>query len=370
MTIATVADIVAALEVRFPRVRAAEWDRVGLLVGDPAQVVDSVLVGLDPTREAVELAVRRGAQVLVTHHPAFLGTLSSLTPSGPPQDVAFLAASRGVALVSAHTNLDRDESAQRLLPDLLGVEDVSVLEDEPVPMSVVTTFAPAEAIPALEHALADAGAGRVGDYTGCRFTVSGVGAYRAPEGSSPLVGEPGETTVVDEVRLETVCARNAVTSVIAAVRVAHPYEEPLITACECVTARNRAALGAVGTLGDSISLAALAERAHEVFGSTSRVWGDADRAVTRVATSTGSGRSLIDSVLRARADVFVTGELGYHDSLRALSSGLAVLELGHDVSEWPMVDILCDIVASVPGIEDHMIHRIGADPAWWTTRGS
>ena len=111
MSPVTVRDIEHAVANRFPLERAEEWDRCGLLAGDPDARVSGVVLALDPTVEVIERAFGLGANVVVTHHPAFLSPPQRLTPGGGSADVVFAALSKGVALINAHTNLDRDEQS-------------------------------------------------------------------------------------------------------------------------------------------------------------------------------------------------------------------------------------------------------------------
>jgi dinuclear metal center YbgI/SA1388 family protein len=119
--VTTVADLCAHLDATIPFAWAAPWDRVGLLVGDPDSVVTRVLVSLDPTHAALERASRAGANVLVTHHPAFLESLEAVVAAPGSAGVAFDAARRGIALIACHTNLDRSPQGADALPAALGL---------------------------------------------------------------------------------------------------------------------------------------------------------------------------------------------------------------------------------------------------------
>lgn len=109
----------------FPRDQAEEWDRPGLLVGNPTDEVEGVLCALDPTPEAIDEAAARGLNVLVTHHPAFVDAPASFSPEA--RDTSFAgsavwhAAHAGVSLVAMHTNLDRSAAALELNAELLGL---------------------------------------------------------------------------------------------------------------------------------------------------------------------------------------------------------------------------------------------------------
>jgi hypothetical protein len=85
---------------------------------------------------------------------------------------------------------------------------------------------PREALDQVRSALFDAGAGRIGGYEHCSWYAAGTGTFLAGEGTEPTVGERGREQRVSELRLETVFPEERQEEVIAALRRAHPYEEP------------------------------------------------------------------------------------------------------------------------------------------------
>ena len=87
-------------------------------------------------------------------------------------------------------------------------------------------FVPREALDRVRSALFDAGAGRIGEYEHCSWYVAGTGTFLGSDRSSPTVGERGKEQRVSELRLETVYPEELHDEVIAAMRAAHPYEEP------------------------------------------------------------------------------------------------------------------------------------------------
>ncbi len=118
---------------------------------------------------------------------------------------------------------------------------------------------------------------------------------------------------------------------------------------------------------ESTTLLALANRVGARLGVTPRVWGAPDLPVSRVAVGNGSVRSLIPAARAAGADVLLGGEVRYHDALDAAGSGLAIIEAGHDATEWPMVAVLARIVRSVVG--DDAVIEEPASIGWWTAKG-
>lgn len=94
------------------------------------------------------------------------------------------------------------------------------------PNRKLVVFVPLDALETVREALFQAGAGKIGDYTRCSFFTEGTGTFLPGEGSSPAIGVPGREERVAEARLETVYPADRHDEVIAALRRAHPYEEP------------------------------------------------------------------------------------------------------------------------------------------------
>ena len=89
----------------------------------------------------------------------------------------------------------------------------------------IVTFVPTTHADAVRKALGDAGAGVIGDYTYCSYSVLGTGRYTSADTSKPFIGTPGQHEQVQEERIEVVCDRIKAKSAIAAMRQVHPYEE-------------------------------------------------------------------------------------------------------------------------------------------------
>lgn len=362
---ATVGDLVSAVDRRWPLAWAFPWDHVGLAVGDPAAEITGVFCTLDPTPRALDAARGRGCNVLLTHHPAFMDPLTTLVPRDGMPGMAFAAASAGVALVNAHTNLDRAPEGADALPLAAGLVPGEPLERGSVPVAHVLTYAPVDAADAILAAMHAAGAGRIGQYDGCGFVGPGEGRYTPLSGSSPVSGRPGVESRADEVRIEVVARRSAAAAVAAAARSSHPYDEPVVLSFDGELSLGAARMGRLCEV-EAATVGSLARQAAERFGVTPRVWGRPDTAVRLVATAPGSGRGLVAAALAAGAHVMLTGELRYHDALDALASGLAVIECGHDATEWPYVRLLGDVARGVAGIPRDRVVDEKPVIEWWT----
>jgi putative NIF3 family GTP cyclohydrolase 1 type 2 len=163
-----------------------------------------------------------------------------------------------------------------------------------------------------------------------------------------------------------VAPRAKARGVVGAARGAHPYEEPLIVAADVEIARSSARMGMLNSVSPSLTLQALAVAAAAAFNTTPRVWGDPSLPVERVVTATGSAGSLLGDVIASGAAALVAGEVRYHDALDAVDAGLGIVELGHDVSEWPLVRLLADAILTIPGLSSEIVHELPSTPGWWT----
>ncbi len=100
--------------------------------------------------------------------------------------------------------------------------------------------------------------------------------------------------------------------------------------------------GQVCTTKGDVSLKEMALRCITVFGRAPRVWGEMSQSVKSVVTATGSASNLVDECIKTKVDLLIAGEIRYHDALRALESGLSLIDLGHDVSELPLAAVLAN----------------------------
>jgi hypothetical protein len=305
----------------------------------------------------------------LTHHPVFLDPPDTLTAAPGIMGVPYAAASAGVALVACHTNLDRSPAGADALPMALGLRVVGPLESSPASVATIVTYAPQDSVETVLAALHEAGAGRIGRYADCAFVGTGEGRFVGLEGSSPSGGEPGRAQTQDEARIEVVCEPGAVDAAMRAVRVVHPYEEPVVLTAQTMLSRGVARMGRVCEAPGGSTVGSVAAHVGRTLGVSVRIWGDETAPLSLVGVAPGSGRSLIADARRAGCRALITGELRYHEALDAAECGLAVIEAGHDATEWPLVPVLAAGAARTTGLDGTAIVVDGPRVHWWTTEG-
>jgi dinuclear metal center YbgI/SA1388 family protein len=332
----TVADLVQALETIAPLELAADWDNVGLLLGDSAAPVRRVMTCLTVTPASAAEAIDAGAELIVTHHPVLFRPTQRLTSATPEGRVLLSLLRAGVAVYSPHTAFDNAPGGiNDILARRLGLTGVGVLRPaEAQRQCKIVVFVPDADLVRVSDALFVTGAGNIGQYRECSFRLAGTGTFFGSDATNPTVGQKGRREEVQEWRLEAICPEAQVERAVAAMRKAHSYEEPAYDVYPLRSPGGRGGAGRVGTLPQPLPLAECAGRLRTVLpAALVQVVGPADRAVSRVAIACGAAGEFLSDAARAGADVFLTGEVRFHDCLSAEARGIALLLPGHYATE-------------------------------------
>ena len=343
------ADLIAVLDGWFDPRWAESWDAVGLVCGDPDEPVERVLLAVDAVPATVAEALSTRSQLLVTHHPLLLTPVHGVPADDPKGALVHRLIRAGVAHFVAHTNADvADPGVSDALAERIGLSGLRPLEaqaDEPFDKLVV--YVPTGDAPRLVEALAEAGAGAVGDYDRCAWTTEGIGTFRPLDGADPTIGRVGEIERVAETRVEMVVPSRCRRAVVEAVRAAHPYEEPAFDLLAASPIPGRRGTGRVGELAKSVSLHEFVAQVAAVLPATAwgvRAAGNPDRLVRTVAVCGGAGGSLAEDARRAGADAFLTADLKHHPSVEAVTErggdGMALVDAAHWATEAPWLDVL------------------------------
>ena len=349
----TVAEVVAYLDAFAPPTGAADWDNVGLILGDSTAPLTRVLTCLTVTSEVVAEAIDGGVELIVAHHPVLFQAAKKLTAATADGRLLLPLLRHGVAVYSPHTAFDNcagginDGLAARL--GLTGVRPLR--PDKPAGTVKLVAFVPAGDLARVSDALFAAGAGTIGAYRECSFRTEGTGTFFGTDAANPTLGVKGRREEVRESRIEVVVPEARLAAVVAALRSAHSYEEPAFDIVPLRTLTNATAgAGRVGELPESVTLADLGATLRLTLRANGMQYvGARGGLVKRVAVACGAAGEFLADAVRAKADVFVTGELRFHDGLAAQAAGIAVLLPGHYATERPGVeDLAARLQAAFP----------------------
>ncbi len=350
----TVASLVEAMERIAPPTLAAPWDNVGLLIGARTWPLAGVVLTNDSTQAVLEEARSAGATAVVSYHPPIFAAQKSLTDATPTGRLALAAAAAGIAVYSPHTALDAAPGGLGdWLAQAFGEARITPLQPAallPVgEQTKLVTFCPAEAVAPLREALSRAGCGRIGDYEQCSFELRGQGTFLGGESTHPAIGERGVLERVDEVRLEMACSRAHLGDAVAALRAAHPYEEPPIEIHRLEARPSReAGQGRRVALAAPVDLpsvlAAIKRRigVEQLRVAPAAAAAAAGGRVSCIGLCPGSGGELLEAAIASGCDVFFTGEMRHHDVLAARERGCTVVLAGHTNTERPYLPVLAE----------------------------
>ena len=319
-----------------PHALAMDFDNVGLLVGDPDSGIRKVLVALEVTSAVIDEAGSVGAQMIITHHPVMLEPVRRVTKDAGDGSLVYRLAREGICLFAAHTNLDIVQGGVNdVLAGLLGLQRIERLQPYyEKEYKKLVAFVPQAYLRPVQEALWAAGAGKIGKYGKCSFSVLGTGTFEVPKNARPFTGRPGSFEQADEVRLETIVPACCLHAAVDAMLDAHPYEEAAYDVYALEMCPEEMGLGRVGDLDAPVILYDFAQKAARVLKCEGvRIAGDNKETIARVAVCGGSGSGLIEAAIEKGAQLFVTGELRHHECLHARELGLGVLLCGHYSTE-------------------------------------
>jgi len=241
----TVAQILSIIDAIAPCSLSEPWDNCGMSAGSLHWPVKKILVGLDPCMQVMGAAKNWRADMVLTHHPLFISPEKTIDFQHMPGSAIAMAAREQIAIVCAHTNLDKAEN---------GLNDVFAHC-----IGVVCTHALVPEPRALDSQDSRTGIGRIG-YPASPATLAHL---------------------VDDIKA----------------RLKIPFV---------------------------------------------RVVGDMDMAIEKIALCTGSGGSLISDFIKSGADLYITGDIKYHDARLVEDHGRALIDVGHFASEIAAKDLLTE----------------------------
>lgn len=337
--------IAAAIEEFAPLQYQEDYDNSGLQVGNPEEHVSSALVCIDVTEEIVDQAIQEGYPLIISHHPLIFKGIKRISNCTEQERILYKAIKHDIAIYAAHTNLDSvANGVSGKLCQHLGLNDCNILQPHKAQLAKIVTFVPTGHAEQVRNAMLSVGAGHIGNYDFCSYNTIGFGTFRAGEHATPFVGRLGELHTEEEVRIETIAERTSVGKVIAALRNAHPYEEPAYDIYSLENTLPHVGLGMVGMLPTPVKTDDfLATLKKQLNLPAIRHTKPAKEVVQRIAVCGGSGASLIGAAIAAKADVYITADVTYHRFFEA-EGKILLADIGHYESEQLAIDIIQELL--------------------------
>jgi dinuclear metal center YbgI/SA1388 family protein len=341
-----ISDVISYLEQIAPPSYQESYDNATLITGNQNSEVTGIVCSLDCIETTVEEAIELGANLIVAHHPIVFKGLKSLTGKNYVERTIIKAIKNDIAIYAIHTNLDHvAHGVNKRISDKFGLLDTKILQPKKQLISKLVFFVPEPEKEKVLQAVYAAGAGKIGEYSDCSFQVKGTGTFTPSAKANPTLGEREKPQEEPEIRVEVLVTNHLLPKVLHKMREAHSYEEVAYYVQSLENENQEVGAGMIGNLpnemeGEEFLDYLKAKMNLEVIKHTALI----PRKIKKVAVCGGAGIFLLSDAKRAGADVFVTGDVKYHEFFDA-DGRLILCDIGHYESEIFTKELLSEFLS-------------------------
>lgn len=339
-------DIIKIIEDFAPPIYQESYDNSGWQVGNPSDTCTGVLIALDATMEILHEAIATGCNLIITHHPLIFGKIKKIVGATAIDQWIIAAIKHDITLYACHTNLDNMAAGvNKKIADKLGLADTRILQPKQDLLYKLVTYVPIHDKEQLLQALWDAGAGKIGAYEECAFTMEGLGTFKPMSQANPTIGMAGGAReTVTEARIEVLVPEDIRMHIIQTLRHAHPYEAVAYELISIANANQYIGAGMVGTLPEALPVETfLAHVKHTMQAAVIRYTPCNKSNIQRVGICGGSGSFLLPDAIRQQCDAFITADYKYHQFFES-EGKIMITDIGHYESEQYTSEIFYDII--------------------------
>lgn len=339
--------IISYLESIAPPQLQEHYDNAGLITGRMDWDCSGALICLDAVEDVIQEAIEKKCNLVIAHHPVIFKGLKKINGKNYVERTIIKAIKNDIAVYAIHTNLDNIiTGVSGKMADLLGLENLKVLSSKENTLQKLFTYVPDEKLNEVRQAVFDAGAGQIGNYSSCSFNTPGIGTFKAEAGADPYVGETGKLHQEEEVRVEIIFPSHLQQKVIAALKSAHPYEEVAYDVITLSNSYEKIGSGIIGNLPKPMAARDFLDLLKKTFKvAVIRHTELLNKPIETVALCGGAGSFLLPSALAMGADIYITGDVKYHEFFDA-DSRLVLADIGHYESEQFTINLLHELLES------------------------
>ena len=327
-------EILSILEEMAPLAYAEDFDNVGLLLGNPEDEATGILVCHDALEKVIDEAIAKKCNLVVCFHPIIFSGLKKITGKNYVERSVLKAIKNDIAVYAVHTALDNHkDGVNKIFSDALGLINTKILVPKQNFIQKLVTYTVPENAEKIRLALGEAGAGTIGNYDNCSFNSEGFSTYQGNEDSNPTIGNKGELTQTDEIKIEVIFEKHLQSKILKTLFVNHVYEEVAYEIYDLQNTHQNIGLGMIGELKKPMSETEFLDFVKDKMKCGGiRYSALLGKAIQKVAVLGGSGSFAIKNAIQANADVFLTADLKYHNFYEA-ENQLVLADIGHFESE-------------------------------------
>ena len=339
-------EFINEFEQIIPVRQAEDFDNVGLLCGNPDREITGILIAHDALENVIDEAIEKKMNFVFCFHPIIFSGLKSITGKNYVEKAVLKALENKIAIYAIHTAFDNDYfGVNYKICEVLGLKNQQVLMPKKNQLKKLEVYVPTDSAEILRNALFVAGAGNIGFYDECSFTIQGDGTFRPLEGSNPVTGTHNERENANEVLINVIFEDYKTNQILFAMKENHPYEE---VAYQLITLENDnqyTGLGRYGNLEQEMDELDFLTFIKQKFNiDIIRHSSLNNKKIRTIGVLGGSGASGIKAARSAKCDVYITGDVKYHDFFFA-EGKMLICDIGHFESEQFVVQQLFEILS-------------------------
>ena len=337
--------VITLLDEFAPLSYSEDFDNTGLLTGNANDEVKGILVTLDTLETVVDEAIENHCNLIVSFHPIVFSGLKKVTGRTYVERVVAKAIKHDISIFAIHTALDNSwNGVNAMICEKLGLKDRAILLPKEGTIEKLITFVPKAKAHDVRNALFNAGAGVIGNYSNCSFSLDGRGSFQGNEASNPTLGTKGETHFEDETQIGVTYLKHLRSKVLKALFTSHPYEEVAYEVTTLNNTNQHIGMGMTGVLEQPMEEAAFLDFVKQTMNcGCIRHSGLLGHPIKKVAVLGGSGSFAIEAAKGKGADIYLTADLKYHDFFQA-EGKIVLADIGHYESEQYTKDLLVSVL--------------------------
>lgn len=327
---------------------AWEGDNSGLQVGNTEDEVTKILLCVDVTDEVINEAVANECNMIISHHPLLYHAIKNITNNDAKGRMITGLIKHDISLYSSHTSFDVSPFGMNAhIANQLRIKNIRFLDDWAESFYKIEVYVPKENAQELLNAMYQAGAGKIGNYENCSYTLLGEGTFKPLENSNPAVGAINQIEYTQEIKIEALSAKKYIGKIIDAVNQNHPYECPVYNILKIEHTNSGIGLGLIGDLPSVIEAEIFIAEVKKLFGCdkiklTNNFTG---RKIKTVALCSGTGAEYLSKAKNMGADVMITADCRWSDYLYAVEHDLMVISPTHFESEHSFIQLMGTILS-------------------------
>ena len=327
-------EILSILEEMAPLAYAEDFDNVGLLVGDSEAEATGVLVCHDALETVIDEAIQKKHNLVVCFHPILFSGIKKITGKNYVERAILKAIKNDIAIYAVHTALDNHQNGvNKIFCEALGLTNTRILVPKQNFIQKLVTYTIPENAEKIRTGMLLAGAGTIGNYDFCSFNSNGFSTYKGNEKSNPSVGNKGELSQTNEIKIEVTFEKHLQNSILKALFSNHVYEEIAYEIYGLQNSYQNIGLGMIGELSTEMSELDFLQFVKEKMMCGGIRHSDfTGKKIKKVAVLGGSGAFAIKNAIQAKADIYLTSDLKYHNFYEA-ENKLILADIGHFESE-------------------------------------